>query len=310
MSVSSPRSPFGKRISSDGSWTTMEKRLGSRTALSGADEDMFPLRRCAAGDKPTWMATTRGASEEPVAGRKSRFLSSTAAAVSTVMLLVVMPGTVPRSAAQEGDTETGESPEPGPSDGGVAGEASNTDALGDVPPPPGSYQTPVPPPSSAPPPTYPPPASGYPPTAAPYGAYAQPPPAPSRPPRPRARYSTAPEGLDPPPGVAVVEREITGLWLPGLIVFAVSWGVISPIVAAEWEDPVALIPIVGPLIANQEDELEGPLLLTIAETAGLALLIVGRLFTRKQWVHFEVAGNEVSVTPIAGTDRIGLLGTF
>lgn len=131
---------------------------------------------------------------------------------------------------------------------------------------------------SAPPPGYgqPPPGYGQPqPYAQPaYGQpYAQP------------TYRYAPTYQPRPRQVRYVEREtsVKGLWIPGIIVFGVSYALTATLGGTmSWDADYAafsLIPLVGPWLmlsaAGNDDEIAGALVGGIAQLAGAGMFILG-----------------------------------
>jgi len=119
-----------------------------------------------------------------------------------------------------------------------------------------------------------------------------------------------------------VETSIKGLWIPGIIIFGVSYvltGTMGSTLGltsdyADW----SWVPLIGPwvMLANSvnDDEATGALIGGIAQTAGLAMFVLGLAITRTVRVARYVLneGDDRSpqlafdVLPAAGGGQLGL----
>ncbi|MEC7520329.1 MAG: hypothetical protein VYE22_10715 [Myxococcota bacterium] len=131
----------------------------------------------------------------------------------------------------------------------------------------------------------------------PYGqqqGYGQPPPGyGQQPQQPYAQPYQQPQYQQQPvyqqPQVRYVERtsSIKGLWIPGMIIFGVSWGLSASFGQLGWDSDYRTwmwIPVIGPWAAlsysGNEDETVGAIVGGLLQTAGLTMFILGLALQR------------------------------
>jgi len=117
------------------------------------------------------------------------------------------------------------------------------------------------------------------------------------------------------------ETTIKGLWIPGVIIFGVSWGLTSVFASSlSFSDDYAtwsFVPLVGPWVAlgyaNTDAETTGSVIAGIAQTAGLAMFVLGLSLTRTVRVATYSLGDEeqaprlaFDLLPTPGGARAGL----
>ncbi|HEY8432351.1 MAG TPA: hypothetical protein VIL20_28455 [Sandaracinaceae bacterium] len=143
----------------------------------------------------------------------------------------------------------------------ASGAEAQTGTVQHVPPPPPSYGAP-----SSGPPTY-----GQPYAQPTYG-------------QPYGQPAYVPTYHAPARRVRYVEREtsIPGLWIPGIIIFGVSYGLTTAAATLSSDGEYAdysLIPLVGPWLmlgtANNDEEVAGALVSGLAQAAGMLMFVLG-----------------------------------
>ena len=134
----------------------------------------------------------------------------------------------------------------------------------------------------------------------------------------------APQYVQQQPQVRYVEQtsSIKGLWIPGIIIFGVSWaltGVMGSSLSFDSDYQTwSWVPLVGPWVAlsyaNNDTEATGSLIGGIAQAAGLAMFILGISIQRTVRVATYAFGREddqapelaFDVLPAAGGGQLGL----
>ena len=114
--------------------------------------------------------------------------------------------------------------------------------------------------------------------------------------QPNGQPQYAPTYQAPPRQVSYVDQEtsIKGLWIPGIIVFGVSYVLTSSLSALSFAPDYAsfaLIPLVGPWVmlsvpGLNEDEIAGAILGGVAQLAGVTMFLLG--LTLRQTVRVAV----------------------
>jgi hypothetical protein len=135
-------------------------------------------------------------------------------------------------------------------------------------------------------------------------------------------YYAPPPSLEPPaPQFRTEEREIRGLWIAGLALWAATWIADWTVtgLAEEREDlrNVAFVPIVGPWIQLAMGQGAGSsggetLLIAdgIAQAAGAVMILVGALVKREVRVRERAPRWSLGVAPTQGGGALALSGTF
>lgn len=89
------------------------------------------------------------------------------------------------------------------------------------------------------------------------------------------------------------ETSVKGLWIPGAVLFGVSYGLTVAFGTLSWDDDYvtgSLIPLVGPWMmlayANNDDEAAGAVLSGVAQLAGATMFVLGLVL--KQTVKVAV----------------------
>jgi hypothetical protein len=128
----------------------------------------------------------------------------------------------------------------------------------------------------------------------------------------------APTYVQPRPQVTYVDRErsMNGLWIPGLVLFGVSWGLTGSLAALSWDtDYVSYgwIPVVGPWLmlaeASNDDETTGAILGGVAQLAGLTMFVLGLTLRETDragggvCARIERAGATARARAVAGAGR-------
>lgn len=140
--------------------------------------------------------------------------------------------------------------------------------------------------------------------------------------QPRRQLVPYEDGMPMPPGGEVVGRRKPGLWIPGLVVFAVPWVATAAgyafrvDVTGDSDGGELLAPVVGPWIRAAtidrddtalEEMVKAALVFDgIAQALGLALFTAG-MVERDYVMYWALDGERhLAVTPTFGPDRAGV----